>query len=50
MSQLDADSITKSFGGKKILQDIFLSCKTNEIVGLLGRNGSGKSTLLQIIF
>lgn len=50
MSQLHADSLAKFFCGKKILQDIFLSCKTSEIVGLLGKNGSGKSTLLQIIF
>lgn len=50
MSRLHVDSVRKSFQGKKILQDIFLSCDVGEIVGLLGRNGSGKSTLLQIIF
>lgn len=50
MSRLHMDSITKNFDSKKILQDIFLSCETGEIIGLLGRNGSGKSTLLQIIF
>jgi len=50
MSILHVDSITKSFGEKKILQDIFISCETGKIVGILGRNGSGKSTLFQIIF
>ncbi|MDF2553309.1 MAG: ATP-binding cassette protein [Chryseobacterium sp.] len=50
MSTLHIDSITKSFGEKKILQDIYLGCKTGEIVGILGRNGSGKSTLFKIIF
>lgn len=50
MSTLHVDSITKSFGEQKILQDVFLSCKTVETVGILGRNGSGKSTLFQIIF
>lgn len=50
MSRLHIDSVTKSFGSKKILQDIYLSCETGKITGLLGRNGEGKSTLLQIIF
>jgi len=50
MSQLYIDSITKSFGNKAILSDVFLSCKTGEIKGLIGRNGSGKSTFLKIIF
>ncbi|MCU7615687.1 ATP-binding cassette domain-containing protein [Chryseobacterium sp. PBS4-4] len=50
MSTLHIDSITKSFGEKKVLQDIYLSCETGKIAGILGRNGSGKSTLFQIIF
>lgn len=48
--KLHVDSIEKSFDDKKILKDIFLSCETGQIVGILGRNGSGKSTLLEIIF
>ncbi|NMR34513.1 ATP-binding cassette domain-containing protein [Chryseobacterium aquaticum] len=50
MSKIHIDSVTKSFSKKKVLQDIFLSCETGEIVGILGRNGSGKSTLFEIIF
>lgn len=50
MSKLHIDSITKSFGEKDILKDIYLSCETGTISGLLGRNGCGKSTLFQIIF
>lgn len=50
MSKLHIDSITRSFGEKDILKDIYLSCETGTISGLLGRNGSGKSTLFQIIF
>lgn len=50
MSHLYVDSVVKSYDNKKILTDIFLSCKTGEIVGLIGRNGCGKSTLLKIIF
>lgn len=50
MSILHIDSITKSFGSKKILQDVYLTCETGKVVALLGSIGSGKSTLLQIIF
>ncbi|PQA90702.1 hypothetical protein B0A69_19880 [Chryseobacterium shigense] len=50
MSKLHIDSITKSFGGRKILQDIYLSCETGKIAGILGPSGGGKSTLLEIIF
>ncbi|WP_053058484.1 ATP-binding cassette domain-containing protein [Pedobacter sp. BMA] len=50
MSELTSDSIRKHFNNRQILNDIFLSCKPGEIVGLFGRNGSGKSTLLKIIF
>lgn len=50
MSKLHIDSITKSFGEKDILKDIYLQLETGKIAGLLGRNGCGKSTLFQIIF
>lgn len=50
MSTLHIDSITKSFGEKKILQDVYLVCETGKAIGILGSNGSGKSTLFQIIF
>ncbi|SHF18035.1 ATP-binding cassette domain-containing protein [Chryseobacterium takakiae] len=50
MSKLHIDSVTKSYGSKTILKDIYLSCETGKILALLGGIGSGKSTLLQIIF
>ncbi|MCD1118318.1 ATP-binding cassette domain-containing protein [Chryseobacterium turcicum] len=50
MSILHIDNITKSFGEKDILKDIYLSCETGKTSGILGRNGCGKSTLFQIIF
>jgi ABC-type multidrug transport system ATPase subunit len=49
MDELKVDSIVMTFGSRKVLSDIYLSCKPGEIVGLLGRNGSGKSTLMKII-
>ncbi|MDR3662985.1 MAG: ATP-binding cassette domain-containing protein, partial [Mycobacterium sp.] len=32
-----------------VLDDVNVTLKTGEIVGLIGRSGSGKSTLLRII-
>ncbi|GAA4163088.1 ATP-binding cassette domain-containing protein [Chryseobacterium ginsenosidimutans] len=50
MSKLHVDSVTKSFDEKKLLKNIYISCETGKVVGLLGRNGTGKSILLKIIF
>jgi ABC-type multidrug transport system ATPase subunit len=41
---------TKSFGKKKVLDNLELDVAQGEIVGLFGRNGSGKSTLLKMVF
>ncbi len=43
------DSITKSFGDKKVLANLNLEVQDGEILSLLGPNGCGKSTLLNII-
>ena len=48
--KLEADSILFNIGYRQLLADIYLTCQTGEIVGLLGRNGCGKTTLLKIIF
>lgn len=50
MSKLHIDSVTKTYDNSPILSDIYISCKTGGIIGLIGRNGSGKSTLLKIVF
>lgn len=46
---LRLDHISKTFGDKKILDDLSLSLYPGEIVGLIGKSGSGKSTLIKII-
>lgn len=50
MRQLQITNASKSFGDKKNLDQVALSCNTNDIIGLFGRNGTGKSTLLKIVF
>ena len=47
---LEVDSIQKYVTKDFSLSDIYLRCKTGEIIGVFGRNGSGKSILMRIIF
>lgn len=42
-------NLNKSYGEKKVLEDLNCSIKTGSIYGLIGANGAGKSTLLRII-
>ncbi len=46
---LTADGVFKSFGAKRVLNDVSLSVKPGEIFGLIGLNGAGKTTLIKII-
>ena len=41
--------VTKSFGAKKVLQDISLTVRTGEVVSIIGPSGSGKTTLIRTI-
>lgn len=43
------DRIRKTFGGLLALEDVNLSLKAREIVGVLGPNRAGKSTLFNVI-
>jgi len=46
---INLSSITIHFGAKTLFENVNISFKSNDKVGLIGRNGSGKSTLLKII-
>jgi len=47
---LEISGAYKSFGKKRILENIAFELQTGEILGIFGRNGSGKSSLLKMIF
>lgn len=50
LMELQVDSVFKAFENRQLLSDIFLTCRTGEVKGILGRNGCGKTTLFRIIF
>ena len=49
MQILSAVELTKSYKGRKVVDDISLRITQGEVVGLLGPNGAGKTTTFYII-
>ena len=49
MELLRIENLYKSYGEKKVLQNINLIIPKGKIIGLLGKNGMGKSTLIKLI-
>ena len=49
MVVLNVNGVECRYGSLKILEDVNLSMKGGDFVGILGPNGSGKSTLLKSI-
>ncbi|HUI41682.1 MAG TPA: LPS export ABC transporter ATP-binding protein [Terriglobia bacterium] len=49
MSVLSTVELTKSYKGRKVVDDISLRIDQGEVVGLLGPNGAGKTTSFYII-
>ena len=46
---LELKNVSKSFGKRKIIDNISLKVNSGEIFGFLGPNGSGKTTTIKMI-
>ena len=44
-----AQSLYKSYGGRKVVEDVSLQVSAGEVVGFLGPNGAGKTTTMRMI-
>jgi lipopolysaccharide export system ATP-binding protein len=49
MSSLTAVDVSKSYKGRKVVQEVSLDVGQGEVVGLLGPNGAGKTTTFYMI-
>ena len=49
MAQLEVSHVTKSFDGRKVLEDVSIRLGEKELVALLGVSGGGKTTLFNVI-
>src|ERR1700687_1471480 len=49
MAKLQAIEVSKSYRGRKVVDDVNLEIAQGEVVGLLGPNGAGKTTTFYIL-
>ncbi len=47
--ELRAENLTKTYGRRKVVDEVSLNVSPGEIVGLLGPNGAGKTTTFRMI-
>lgn len=47
---LEMKNIKKNFFGNQVLNDINITLKPGDVLGLCGENGAGKTTLMKILF
>ena len=46
---IEVKGLTKSFGGRTVVQDLSMQVKRGTIYGFLGPNGSGKTTTIRML-
>ena len=49
LTALKAVQLQKSYGGRRVVDDVSLHVETGEVVGLMGANGAGKTTTFYMI-
>lgn len=48
-AMVEVNNLTKSYGGKKVVDGVSFTVKKGEIFGILGPNGAGKTTTLEML-
>jgi lipopolysaccharide export system ATP-binding protein len=48
-SRLQASGLRKSYGSRRVVNDVHLAVSAGEVVGLLGPNGAGKTTTFYMV-
>ena len=46
---IQVKNLTKSFSGRKVINELSFEVKKGEVFALLGHNGAGKSTTIDLI-
>src|SRR5262245_18486029 len=44
-----ATGLSKSFGARRVLDDLSFTVEPGDVIGVLGKNGAGKTTLFELV-